>query len=814
MAFEKMNLFGDADPKKQSQNKMVELIGEISAVFFESPDSLFKVLLVTVEEDDFDWSEEQIVVTGNIGDVQEGQKYQFNGKLIAHPKYGMQIQANQYRAFMPNTEDGVVTYLSGSQFKGIGTKTAEKIVEALGSDALNEIKKDPGVLNGLNLKEKQIDMIVSVLDQSNGLEDILIKLSNMGITGKIASSIVNKYHEDAINIIEENPYRLVEDIENIGFKRADAIAASLNIKPDFEKRIQAGILEAIKTWCNATGDTYILADMLLQEARKLLGTAVNAEAIADQVLQLGKDGKVVGEDGQIYLKWLYNAEVAISYNVKRMVGESNSNVKGIRQAIKAAEKNLNLKYDDTQNAAIELALSHPLTIITGGPGTGKTTIVKGLINSFAELNDISLGINEYTESKFPIQLAAPTGRAAKRLSQVTNVPAKTIHRLLGLNGNDDLQNDEIKQLEGDLLVIDEMSMVDTGLFSTLVNAINPDMQVVLVGDKDQLPSVGPGQIFNDLIKSGKIPTISLTKIYRQEQDSSIIQLAHDIQKGILPEDFTKNKKDKSFFLANANQIVDAIDQIAQKAVDKGISKNDIQVLAPMYRGSAGVDEINRHLQKVLNPPQTDKPKKIESGNQTFRIGDKVLQLVNSPENNIFNGDIGEITGIVMEKQGKGRAHLVVDYDGNEVTYAKTDLGQLTLAYCISIHKSQGSEFPVVIMPMVHQYYRMLQRNLLYTGLTRASNSIILLGEPDAYQRAVSNESSNRNTSLERRINPQVEVLAEKVNQIQVSEPVDQEQSTSEPVEVEQPKYLTTSMVQKEQVDPMIGMEGVTPYDFI
>jgi exodeoxyribonuclease V alpha subunit len=811
MAFEKMNLFGESNTE-QSQNKMVELVGEISAVFFESPDSLFKVLLVTVEENDFDWDKDQIVVTGNMGEVQENQKYQFNGKLVSHPKYGMQVQVSQYRVFMPNTEDGIVTYLSGAQFKGIGTKTAEKIVEALGPDALNEIKADASVLNGLNLKEKQIDAIVSALEQSNGLEDILVKLSELGVTGKIASSVVNKYHEDAINIIEENPYQLVEDIEKFGFKRADAIATVLNMKPDFDKRIQAGILETIRVWCNSTGDTYILADTLLQEAKKLLGTAVNAEDIADQVLQLGKNGKVVGEDGQIYLKWLYNAEVAISYSVKRMISEPKTNSKVIKKAIEAAEESLSLKYDETQNSAIELALSNSLTIITGGPGTGKTTIVKGLINSFAELNDISLDPNEYTESKFPIQLAAPTGRAAKRLSQVTNIPAKTIHRLLGLNGNDDLQNDEIKQLEGDLLVIDEMSMVDTSLFNTLINAVNPDMQIVLVGDKDQLPSVGPGQIFNDLIKSGKIPTISLTKIYRQEQDSSIIQLAHSIQQGVLPEDFTKNKKDKSFFLANANQIADAIDQIAQKAVNKGISKNDIQVLAPMYRGSAGVDEINRHLQKVLNPPQTEKPKTIEANNQTFRIGDKVLQLVNSPENNIFNGDIGEITGIVTEKQGKGKAHLVVDYDGNEVTYAKTDLGQLTLAYCISIHKSQGSEFPVVIMPMVHQYYRMLQRNLLYTGLTRASESIILLGEPDAYQRAVANESSNRNTSLERRINPETEELTEKISE--TKEVVVENQSPQPEVQETQPEFLTVTMVEKEKVDPMIGMDGVTPYDFI
>lgn len=811
MAYEKLNLFGDSNEEQPAQmNTKVELVGEISAIFFESPDSLFKVILVTVEESDFEWDEDQIVVTGNIADVQEGQKYRFSGKLVTHPKYGMQVQVYQYAAFMPNTEDGIVTYLSGTQFKGVGKRTAEKIVERLGNDAIDEIKKNPLVLKNIGLSEKQIEVISDVLSKSNGLEDVLIKLSDLGISGKMASSVINKYHEDAIRIIEENPYQLANDIENIGFKRADNIAMRMNIKPQFPGRIQAGILETIKDWCNSTGDTYIVADRLLQQSADLLGNAVDAESIANQVLELGKMGRIVGEDGKIYLKWLYQAEVAIGQSVRRLTRKLNENSKQIKKAIQVVEKNLNLKYDQIQNSAIELALSNSLTIITGGPGTGKTTIIKGLINSFAELNDISLDPNEYTDSKFPIQLAAPTGRAAKRLNQVTDVPAKTIHRLLGLNGSDDLKDEEVKQLVGRLLVVDEMSMVDTGLFNTLINAVNLDMQVVLVGDKDQLPSVGPGQIFNDLIKSGLIPTVSLTKIYRQEQDSSIIQLAHDIQNGQLPADFTENKKDKSFFRANANQVADAIDQIAEKAVHKGISKNDIQVLAPMYKGSAGVNEINQHLQKVLNPPQSNNPKMIESKDQSFRIGDKVLQLVNSPENNIFNGDIGEITGLVTEKEGKGRAHLIVDYDGNEVTYTKSDLGQLTLAYCISIHKSQGSEFPFVILPMVHQYYRMLQRNLLYTGLTRASNSIILLGEPDAYAQAVKNESSNRNTSLQKRINPNEEKIQSIKPIVKSESDTVENEATTELEET----ILTNELVTLEKIDPMIGMDNLTPADFI
>lgn len=836
MAFEKLNLFGDegsaAPPKKAtSMNKMVELTGTVNAVFFESPTSLFKVVLIDVVDQDFDWKEPQIVVTGNMAEVQEGAKYQFKGKLVEHPKYGTQIQLSQASRLGPDTKEGLVEYFAGSQFKGIGKKTAEKIVKQLGMDAIDVIKDNAQVLRDIGLSNAQADVIETVLAESNGMEKILIKLADLGISGKTADNVIAKYREDTLKIIEENPYQLANDIENIGFKRVDAIGQQLNFPVDFPGRLQSGILATIQEWCNSTGDTYMVAEVMLQRAQQLLGNEINAEKIAEQVLELGKQGRVVGENGQIYLKWLYQAEEAIGYQLQHLLkNPPKVNEKAVDRAIKRAEEHLALEYDETQNNAIRMALSHGITIITGGPGTGKTTIVKGLINSFAELHDLDLDPNANPDQDYPIQLAAPTGRAAKRLSEVTGVPAKTIHRLLGLNGNDDLHDEQIQELRGELLVVDEMSMVDTGLFNTLISAINAEMQVVLVGDKDQLPSVGPGQVFSDLIRSQKIPTISLTKIYRQEQDSSIIQMAHSIQNGEMPDDFTQNRPDKSFIKASAYQVADAIDQIAERAVARGLSKNDLQVLAPMYRGAAGIDEINRHLQRVLNPPQTDHPKYLEANHQQFRIGDKVLQLVNAPENNIFNGDIGEITGIVTEKAGKGHAQLIVDYDGNEVTYGKNDLNQLTLAYCVSIHKSQGSEFPVVILPMVRQYYRMLQRNLLYTGLTRASDSIILLGEVEAYQRAVQNESANRQTGLVKRLNPEIAItekpIAEKSEPKTTSEKSEagepQRKSILRKPEVtetfapsgDEPTLLTKQLVETGKIDPMIGMDGVTPRDFL
>ena len=785
-------------------NANTNLIGKISSVFFESPDSLFKVVLVTVKEDNFDWDENQIVVTGNMTNIVEGNTYQFEGKIVSHPKYGQQFSAAQVKSFVPESKEGLVNYLSSSKFKGIGIQSASKVVKKLGKDAIKKIKQDSSVLVGLGLTKKQQASIVDGITESNGLEDILIKLGDFGITGIIASNVINKYHEDTLKIIEENPYHLSNEIESIGFKKADEIAHQLGFKDDFEPRIQAGILETILKWCLSTGDTYIKGDNLVQQASKLLGSQIDFSVIAEQVINLGELGQVVGDQGNIYLSWLYRSEVSIANKVKSLLAKEDVDDSKLDQAINEAEANVGIEYDDVQKNAIKLALSNKITIITGGPGTGKTTIVKGLIESFANLHRISLDEKEYTEKSYPVQLAAPTGRAAKRMNEVTGVPARTIHRLLGLNGNDEIRSDEIEEITGDLLVVDEMSMVDTNLFDLLISAVNYDMQVVLVGDSNQLPSVGPGQVFNDLICSKTIPTISLTKIYRQGQDSSIINLAHDIQKGELPADFEQNKPDKSYFNAQASQVTNAIEQIAKRAVSKGISKNDIQVLAPMYRGSAGVNEINLHLQKVLNPIKTPNDKHITVRDVNYRIGDKVLQLVNAPENNIFNGDIGEIVSITTGKKAHGKDSMIVDFDGNEVTYGSSDFNQLTLAYCISIHKSQGSEFPFVIMPMVRQYYRMLQRNLLYTGLTRASKSIILLGELSAFETAVENESANRNTGLIYRLNDELKPAKNEKNDDEVKEPDLKKEGAPKDF------ILTNKLIVEGAIDPMIGMANIKP----
>ncbi|EQC78573.1 RecD-like DNA helicase YrrC [Enterococcus sp. HSIEG1] len=545
--------------------------------------------------------------------------------------------------------------------------------------------------------------------------------------------------------------------------------------------------------------------------------------------------------------------------------EINYPKKTVEKTLRKIEKRLGIVYGSSQEEAIKEAIHSPLFILTGGPGTGKTTVINGIVQLFAELNDLDLDPAKYTEEMFPILLAAPTGRAAKRMNETTGLPSGTIHRLLGLNGREKTPSVAAKELEGGLLIVDEMSMVDTWLANTLFKSIPTNMQVIFVGDKDQLPSVGPGQVLHDLLEIEQIPKQELTEIYRQGDGSSIIPLAHAIKNGQLPADFTQNQRDRSFFACDAYKIEPLIAQIVQRAKAKGFTPQDIQVLAPMYRGAAGIDALNKMMQEIFNP--NDGTKKEVTWNETvYRIGDKVLQLVNSPEDNVFNGDMGQIVGIIPAKQSEDKVdELVIQFDATEVTYKRNEWNKITLSYCCSIHKAQGSEFKMVIMPMVHQYQRMLQRNLLYTAVTRSKELLILLGEPQAYQTCVTHESATRLTTLQERINGSDEMTPLQRQRLAQFEEADDPFSESnsqttatmksekktdtarEPMSSKQSvqkqeldlfattpsesiieetlpegtiskeplsRELTIEMVQKNVVDPMIGMENLSPYDFL
>ncbi|WP_125707117.1 ATP-dependent RecD-like DNA helicase [Lacticaseibacillus porcinae] len=780
--------------------------GRVKSIFFQSPTSFFKILLITITKTNLTWLEPEIVVTGSFGDVKEDETYNFIGKLVTHPKYGQQFAADNYQVEKPSGKAGLIGYLSSEKFPGIGKKTAERIVEDLGVNAIDKILKDPSVLTPLKLKPDRQKTLVDNLKANLGMEQVIIGLNDFGFTANMAAKIYALYDTDALDVIEENPYRLIADVEGIGFKRADAIAAHMNIAPDAPIRIQGAVMETLTNQTEGEGDTYVELPELLDATIGMLEGARNVEItpddVADAVIALRKSNKIMAEDKRIYPKRLYDAEFEIANRLKQLDQDVDKpSDKAIQHALKDVQKAADITYDDTQRHAIVTAMQSGIFALTGGPGTGKTTVVNGIVRTYAEINDLSLDVNSYKDEPFPIMLAAPTGRAAKRMTETTGLPASTIHRLLGLTIDSDEY--EPKELPDGLLIVDEMSMVDTYLFRTLLMSLHPGIRLILVGDKDQLPSVGPGQVFADLLRAHCLPAQELTHIHRQDSQSSIIDLAHAINMGQLPADWQQQKADRSFILCPPNQLAAVVGQVVAKAAQK-FDLNDMQVLAPMYRGAGGIDQLNALLQNIVNPKKSDRSKEVTFGDRTYRIGDKILQLVNNPEQQVFNGEIGRVIGITPAKEADSKTdELIIDFDSSEITYTRSDFAKFTLAYATSIHKAQGSEFDLVILPLTLASKRMLRRNLLYTAVTRASQSLVLMGDPRAFELAVQSVADNRKTSLVARLQA-------------VMTPVDTNELLSDNEESnDEPKVfvLTEALVQSQTIDPMIGMAGVKPMDF-
>lgn len=780
---------------------MVKFTGKVNGIVFENDQDMFKILDVEILGKLEGYPRDEIKVTGSFGEIQIAGRYQFDGRLIMHDKFGLQFRSDSYQQVMPHEEGSLTKYLSSKKFPGIGLKAAGKIIDELGPNALDVLKNNPAKIDTLALTQKQKDSLLSGINSMDSFSEIILKLAQYGVKKKVATRLYRFYHGEALKKLQQNPYAAIAEVQGYGFKTADIIGRELNIKADDPKRIQGAVYQVLIDALTSSGDTYVGLAELLTESSKMLDISA-FDPIAKEVNTLQKNGKVVVDGENAAISNIYETEVNIARTLKNLVqrrqdqhDETYSDSE-MEDAIEEAEKKLKIKYDDTQKAAIKNALNNPVSILTGGPGTGKTTIINGILLSLRQLADIPASAL-YSEDP-PFLLAAPTGRAAKRMGEITGIAAKTIHRLLGL-GIGETDEAELNELNGEILIIDEMSMVDMFLFKQLVSSINQTRHIVFVGDKDQLPSVGAGNVFSDLIKSHAFPTTILKQIHRQGDDSTIITLAHDVNDGKNQDELFKKTKNYSFIPCQPQLVGDAVGQIVELALKRGFSKDDIQVLGAMYHGNGGIINLNDILQEIMNPPKA-KSKQVEAHNENFRIGDRVLQLQNNPEKDIYNGQIGKVVGIDDHSSDKC---LIANFDEREVEFNKKDLSDLTRAYAITIHKSQGSEFPLVVLNLTMQNYVMLKRNLLYTAITRAEKNLVLVGEPRAYITALNTPGNDRKTGL----------TAKLQKELKVDQSNDDAAKTAKklpPKSAEQEDYiLTKEKIYSGEIDPMIGMQDIS-----
>ena len=659
------------------------------------------------------------VVVGSLPKLNEGDKVELTGDWVVHPKFGKQFNIENFSVSYPTTKTGIINYLGSGLIKGIGKTTAEKIYNHFGEKTLDILEKNIGRLIEVDgIGSKKIEMIKAGWAEQQGVKNVMLFLQSYGISTAYALKIYKAYGNSAPEIIKQNPYRLIKDVWGIGFKIADQIGKKVGISDHDPIRIKAGILYVLDE-ISKNGHTFSPEIDLVES----VSSALNFELASDDPIlhQLEQEGSIIIKNKNIYLAELYYAERSIEDAIKLLLSTQKQVDMGLQKSLSLIEK----RFSDEQLQAIKLALKYKMLIITGGPGTGKTTTLKGII-------DI------YKNSAKKILLTAPTGRAAKRMTEVIKMEAKTIHRMLEYNPSDNTFNyNKFNLLTADLIIVDEVSMIDTYLMYHLITAIDEKTTVILVGDADQLPSVGPGNVLRDLINSKFIPVVRLNKIFRQAETSDIVMNAHLINQGKMPRINSKNTDFVFIDESNLSIIPEKIFQLCADEIPKRLHYdplNDIQVITPMYRGDVGVNYLNKLFQSRINY----EPVVYSSGERIFKAGDKIMQLRNNYDKNIFNGDIGFI--IEFDDEAK---NLVTNFDGRIIKYSPDEFDEITLAYAITVHKSQGSEYPCIILPIVTQNYIMLQRNLLYTAITRASKLLILIGSRQAISIAVNNNKVQR-----------------------------------------------------------------------
>lgn len=709
------------------------LKGTIERIVFENEESGYTIARLSSR----DYPNELVTVIGNLASANAGESVLLKGWWVNNPKYGRQFKIIEYQTVMPATLMGIKKYLGSGMIKGIGPVMAGRIVNYFGLDTFDVIENNPKKLRLVDgIGKKRIKSIINAWEEQREIKDIMVFLQGHGVSTAYAVKIYKTYESDSINVVREDPYQLADDVYGIGFKTADTIAQNLGIEKDSPSRIASGIKYVLSQKAD-DGHVYLPKQKLVQKCSEILD--VDQKLIEESILELLHKEEIIQEsvekDEAIYLAPFYYAEVGVSNKIAALLKNSNPNLKSDDSIIAELESITEVHYSEKQREAIKKALSSSVLILTGGPGTGKTTTVLGMIKLFEKFN-------------LRILLASPTGRAAKRLSEVTGYEAKTIHRLLEFSPQSGkFKRNAENPLETDVVIIDEMSMVDLILMNNLVKAIPEDATFIMVGDVDQLPSVGAGNVLKDLIDSGEVDVVRLTEIFRQASESLIITNAHRINKGVFPQ--TDGKTNRDFFFIEEGEperVIELIQELVSERLPAYYgyhAMDDIQVICPMKRGSVGTNKLNKILQEKLNlNSQT-----IGRGSRNFRVGDKVMQIRNNYDYEVFNGDIGRII-----RADRIQKEVHVKYPEKVVRYDIGDLFELELAYAITTHKSQGSEYRVIVMPLLTQHYMLLQRNLLYTGITRAKELVVLIGTKKALGMAINNNKiAKRYTSLAKRI---------------------------------------------------------------
>lgn len=728
---------------------MEQISGYVDHIIFQNSDNGYTVLELACGGD-------MITCVGMLMGLTDGMNVELEGDYTEHPSYGRQFKAARYIEKTPEDELAIERYLGSGAIRGVGAALAARIVRRFGKDTFRIIEEEPERLAEVKgISERKAQEISVQVEEKRALRSAMLFLQQYGITLALAVKIYNTYGEEIYSILQKNPYRLADDIDGVGFRIADEIASKVGIRTDSDFRIRSGLIYCLQQ-AAGEGHTYLPENRLYQRAAELLG--VSAEALEKNVMDLSVERKLVKKQGQdgvhIYATVFYNMEANVAFRLKQLNVSMDVSEAHVGKCIDRIEKTTGMQLAEHQRQAVLAAASEGVLVITGGPGTGKTTTIDSIIHYF-DLEGLDF------------LLAAPTGRAAKRMSETTGYEARTIHRLLELGGEDaaGFGRDEGNPLEADAVIIDEMSMVDLPLMNALLKAITPGTRLILVGDVNQLPSVGPGRVLKDIIISGELPVVELTEIFRQAKESDIIVNAHRINRG---EEVTLDNQSRDFFFLkryDANKIINVTLQLVLQKMPKYVNASpmDIQVLTPMRKGLLGVEQLNIVLQQYLNPPDASKSEKERAGG-VFREGDKVMQTKNNYQlawevrsrygfaiekgQGVFNGDMGIIRIIDSFAQS-----LTVEFEeGRMVEYPFGAIDELELAYAITIHKSQGSEYPAVVIPLMAGPRPLMNRNLLYTAVTRARSCVTLVGDDQVFRQMVENvQEQQRYSGLSARL---------------------------------------------------------------